>query len=201
MIDVTMASLDDLINKSSGDLRPHFESFNNALDGLMAASNRAEKSAARAKEKSADYFKSWDKQSASIDFEAVRDQSVARKAEVANEFNTVNQRYHENQAVVEPLISYLKDIRTALSTDLTAGGVQSVRALAENARQNAQKVQMALAQLSDELATSGARMSTFVMPIAQAQGGVADTTQSTQQQAESSPSGQRQMTNAEYQGQ
>src|SRR5579864_9690115 len=61
MIDVTMASLDDLINNSSGDLRPHFEKFNTALDDLVSASNRAEKSAARAKQKSADYFKSWDK--------------------------------------------------------------------------------------------------------------------------------------------
>lgn len=197
MIDVTMASLDDLINNPSGDLRPHFERFNTALDGLMDASNRAEKSAARAKQKSADYFKSWDKESASIDFPAVRDQSVARKAQVSNEFNTVNQRYHQNQAVVEPLISYLRDIRTALSTDLTAGGVESVKPLAENARRNAQKVQTALGQLSDELAASGMRMSTYVIPAPQAQGGVGDTTQSTEQRADSSPSGQRQMTNAQ----
>ena len=167
MIDVTMASLDDLINNASGDLRPHFERFNTSLNGLIDASNRAEKSAARAKEKSADYFKTWDKESASMNFEAVRDQSVARKTEVSNEFNTVNQRYHQNQAVVEPLITYLKDIRTALGTDLTAGGVQSVKPLAENARQNAQKVQTALAQLSDELAASGTRMSTYVMPASQ----------------------------------
>lgn len=197
MIDVTMASLDDLINKSSGDLRPHFERFNTDLDRLVDASNRAEKSAARAKQKSADYFKSWDKESASIDFPAVRDQSVARKAQVSTEFDTVNQRYHQNQAVVEPLISYLKDIRTALSTDLTAGGVESVKGLAENARQNAQKVQMALAQLSDELAASGARMSTYVIAAPQPQGGVGDATQSTQQRADSNASGQRQMTNAQ----
>lgn len=201
MIDITMASLDDLINKPSGDLRPQFEKFNSALDGLIDASSRAEKSAARAKDKSSDYFKSWDKESASIDYEAVRDQSAARKAQVSNEFNTVNQRYHQNQAVVEPLISYLKDIRTALSTDLTAGGIQSVKLLAENARQNAQKVQAALAQLSDELAVSGARMSTYVMPASQARGGAADTAQSTQQRADSGSSGQRQMTNAEIQGQ
>jgi len=201
MIDVTMASLDDLINKSSGDLRPHFERFNTALDELVAASNRAENSAARAKQKSADYFKSWDKESVSINFEAVRDQSVARKAQVSNEFNTVNQRYHQNQAVVEPLISYLKDIRTALSTDLTASGVESVKPLAENARQNAQKVQTALAQLSDELAVSGSRMSPYVIPTSQAQGGVGDAAQSSQQRAESSPSGQIRMTNAQLQGQ
>lgn len=186
-IDVAMTSLDNLISTPSGDLRPQFENFNLAVNRLMDASDRAEKSAAQASKKSAEYFKSWDKDSAGIVYEVVRDQSVARKTQVSDELAAVNQHYHENQAVVEPLISYLKDIRTALSADLTARGVESVKAPAENARQNARKVQTALARLSDDFSASGRRMSSFVMPQAQARGGVGDTTQSSQQRAQSSP--------------
>ena len=186
-IDVTLASLDNLVNKPGPDLRPQYAQFSHSLDRLVAASKRAEKSAEEAKQKSADFFESWDKKTADIKYEAVRDQSVSRKTQVSDEFNTVNSRYRQNQAVVEPLISYLQDIRTALGTDLTMGGIQSVKTLADNAVQNAQKVQTALARLSDELYDSGARMSS-VGPREQpaAEGGVGESTETDQQHAQSS---------------
>jgi hypothetical protein len=186
-IDVTLVTLDDLVNKPAADLKPQFARFNASLDRLVAASNQAQKAADAAHKKSADYFETWDKETAAIKFDAVRDQSVSRKTQVSSEFNTVNQRYRENQAVMQPLISYLQDIRTALSTDLTAGGIQSVKPLADNAQQNARKVQTALARLSNELAASGARMSSIIPQEEQARGGTADTTEATQQRAQSAP--------------
>ena len=122
-----------------------------------------------------------------INFAAVRDQSVSRKTQVSDEFNTVNQRYRENQAVIEPLISYLQDIRTALSTDLTEGGLQSVKPLAENAEQNARKVQTALARLADDLSASRTQMSSVVVRETQPEGSAGDTPETTQQHAQSSP--------------
>jgi hypothetical protein len=186
-IDATLASLDNLVNQPGPDLRPQYARYSHSLDRLVATSKRAEKSAEEAKQKSAEFFESWDKKTADIKYEAVRDQSVSRKTQVSDEFNTVNSRYRENQAVIEPLISYLQDIRTALSTDLTMGGIQSVKTLADNAAQNAQKVQTALARLSDELYDSGARMSS-VGPREQpaAEGGTSDATETDHQNAQSS---------------
>ena len=51
--------------------------------------------------KSADYFENSNKETAAMKFNAVCDQSVSRKTLVNNEFNTVNQRYRENQAIIE----------------------------------------------------------------------------------------------------
>lgn len=185
-IDATLATLDSLVNKPGPDLRPQFVRFSHSLDRLVAASKEAEKSAEAAKKKSGDFFENWDKQTAEIKYEAVRDQSLSRKTQVSNDFNTVNQRYRENQSVIEPLISYFQDIRTALSTDLTVGGIQSVKTLADNAEQNAQKVQTALARLSDELYESGARMSSVGPREQPAEGGVGEGTESDQQQGQSS---------------
>jgi hypothetical protein len=186
-IDNTLAAVDDLVNKPAVDLKPQFARFNTSLDRLVAASDRAQKAADVAHKKSAEYFQTWDKETAAIKFEAVRDQSVSRKTQVSNEFNTVDQRYRENQAVMDPLISYLQDIRTALSTDLTAGGIQSVKPLVDNAEQNARKVQTALARLSDELTDSGARMSSIMPQESPARGGEGDTTESNQEHAQSAP--------------
>jgi len=185
-IDLTLASLDNLVNNPGPDLKPQFARFSHSLDRLVAASKRAEKSAEAAKHTSADFFETWDKRTADIKYEAVRDQSVSRKTQVSTEFNTVNERYRENQAVIEPLISYLQDIRTALSTDLTMGGIQSVKTLADNAAQNAQKVQTALARLSDELYDSGARMSSIGPREQPAKGGVGERTETDQQHGQSS---------------
>jgi hypothetical protein len=185
-IDATMTALDDLVNKPAADLRPQFTRFDAALNWLEDSSKRAEKAANEANKESQDYFQAWDKQMANIHYEAVRDQSVSRKTQVAEELNTVDQRYRQNQGVVEPLIAYLRDIRTSLSVDLTAGGVASVKPLADNAHQNARKVQSALAQLSDDLADTGTRMSALVsQQDTQPKGGVSDTTQMTQQRAQS----------------
>lgn len=184
-IDATMNALDDLVNKPAADLRPQFVRFNAALDWLEDSSKRAESAANEANQKSQDYFQTWDKEVASIHYESVRDQSVSRKTQVSDELNTVDQRYRQNQAVVEPLIAYLRDIRTSLSIDLTTGGIASVKPLADNAQQNARKVQGALAQLSDDLGETGTRMSALVSQDTQGKGGVGDTTQATQQRAES----------------
>lgn len=187
-IDGALATLDDLVNKPAPDLKPQFKAFSGSLDRLMASANRAEKAQRVAHQKSEEYFRDWDKETATISFESVRDQSVSRKTLVTNEFNTVNQRYRENQAVVDPLISYLRDIRTALSTDLTPGGLQSVRPLVENAEQNARKVQTALMRLNNDLAASRTQMSSVILrgPDSNVNvGGSADVSESEQEHADS----------------
>lgn len=187
-IDGTITTLDDLINKPAPDLKPQFKAFSASVDRLIASAKRAEKAQKAADQKSAEYFRNWDKETASISFEAVRNQSVSRKTLVTNEFNTVNQRYRENQGVVEPLISYVRDIRTALSTDLTPGGLQAVKPLAENAEENARKVQTALAHLNGELAASRTQMSSVILrpPPSNANvGGTADTSETGRERADS----------------
>ncbi len=186
-IDLALGRLDNLVNKPAPDLKPQFKQFSASVDRLIAASERAEKAATAANEKSTDYFRNWDKEMAAINFEAVREQSVSRKTQVSNEFNTVNQRYRENQAVVEPLISYLQDIRTALSTDLTRGGLEAVKPLADNAEQNARKVQGALGRLTADISASRTHISSVVLRESEAKGGIVDATQTTQERAQSSP--------------
>jgi hypothetical protein len=186
-IDLTLAALDNLVDNPAPDLKPQFKRFSASLNRLVGFAAEAEKAAEVANQKSADYLRNWDKETAAINFEAVRDESVSRKTLVSNEFNTVNQRYRENQAVIEPLISYLQDIRTALSTDLTADGLQSVKSLVANAEQNARKVQAALARLTNDLSASGSQISSVVLPEMQPKGGANDVTETNQDRAQSSP--------------
>jgi hypothetical protein len=116
-------------------------------------------------EKSAEYFAAWERNATNISFGIIRERSENRMAEVTNRFHAVNSRYVEAQSVVRPLIVYFTDIRTALSTDLTAAGLESVKSIVKNADQNSRKVQIALGRLADELTTSGASLSSVIFSI------------------------------------
>ena len=158
-IDVTMETLNDLVNKPGPDLKPQFLRFQGALDRLEEAAARTERSRAQAEARNKDYFNSWGHQVEDIQFGAVRDQSENRRAAVTNRFHNVNARSVEAQAVVQPLISYLNDIQSALSADLTTAGLDSVRGIVSNADQNARKVQIALGELAEELSDSSVALS------------------------------------------
>ena len=157
-IDHTAATLKELMAETNGDLRPPFIRFSKSLDRLIATAQNTATTGTRMQEKNAAYIQAWDQQLQTIDYQHIHDLSEARKTEVTNRVEAVNRRYQESQAAVQPLISYLLDIRKALSTDLTLGGIESLRGIVQNANDNVLKVQTALAALTAELTNSSARM-------------------------------------------
>ncbi|SPE55574.1 conserved hypothetical protein [Verrucomicrobia bacterium] len=166
-LDSTLGCLDDLVNKPSADLKPQFRGFSAALDRLMTASKRAQAAIQDMEQRNAAYLAAWDKELEAMNYEAIRDHSEARRNEVAEHFNEVNRRFQDTQSVMGPLISYLQDIRTALSADLTASGLDAIKPNVENADQNAAKVKLALGQLADQLADSSAKLSSVATAASQ----------------------------------
>lgn len=165
-LNFTMTSLQDLVNKPAPDLRPQFQQFSRNLDNLRAAARRNEKAAEDAYKRNGAYLQSWDRQITNMSYEVVRTQSEARRNEVTERFNAVNRRYAEARTTMRPLLSYLNDIRAALSSDLTPGGLESAKPIVANAVENSKKVQLALSNLTNELADSGARMSSIAYETA-----------------------------------
>jgi len=163
-LDATLSSLNDLVNKPPSDLKLQYEGFSSNLDHLIAAARRNEAVLRRVEEKSAAYFQSWDQDLATMNYEAVRARSQERKAEVTSNFDSVYRRYRETQATIQPLLDYFQDIRKALATDLTFGGIEAMKPTVSTVNENSSKVQTALARLADDLAASGARMSSIPVP-------------------------------------
>src|ERR1043165_10194205 len=93
-----------------------------------------------------------------MNYEVVRTRSQARKVEVTKYFDSVDKRYREAQDAMGPLLSYFYDVRKALDTDLTPSGVDSIKPIATKARENADKVQLALGRLTAELTASSTRI-------------------------------------------
>src|SRR5438105_14376537 len=61
-LEVTVATLSDLINNPSSDFKPQFIAFSKALDGLVASAKSNEAAEKRIGQKSGEYFQAWDEE-------------------------------------------------------------------------------------------------------------------------------------------
>jgi hypothetical protein len=168
-LDLTVAALRDLVDHPSGDLTKQYQYFSSCLDRFVSEARRTESSGQSMKKLNAEYLQAWDKEAGTIEYAHVRELSQKRKTDVANDIEALQQRYKESQAVVQPLIAYLEDIRKALGADLTPAGIESMKGVVENADANASKVQTALGALTTAMNDSGAKMSSLAFQHTNAQ--------------------------------
>ena len=162
-LEATIGALKEFVTQPGPDLREQFHRFSSALDRLAALSRRNEAAAARLERRNKAYFDAWDKELATMNFEVVRGRSEARKTEVVKDFDNTDRRYHDAQAALAPLVDYLRDIRKALSTDLTPSGVSAMKSIVSRAEENAGKVQTALTKLAADLNNSAVKMSSLAV--------------------------------------
>jgi hypothetical protein len=157
-VDSTLAALNDLVNNPT-NLPTQYTTFSSAVTGLQASAKDVNDKVTDMRAKGAAYFQAWDEQAAQIKNEDIKSRSEARKKEVQDQFTKVKLSYTEIGDAYRPFMSDLKDIQTALGTDLTAGGVASVKGAAQKANQDAIPLKQAGDELSAHLKDLGAAMS------------------------------------------
>jgi hypothetical protein len=158
-LEAAMATLNNLVCQPATDLKPQFHSFSAAMDRLVAAAGRGGVTGSHLVRSNSAYFAAWNNQLTTITNAEVRSRNEARRTEVSNQFNAVHQQYAQAQGDLWSLVDYLQDIRRALSTDLTAGGVEAVKPLVSTASANASKVQSGLTQSRANLSALSTAMS------------------------------------------
>ena len=159
LIDQSLGDLTDLVSNPNPDLRGPFHKFSTDVDELRGLADDLAKKATEMRTQGADYFAQWDKDLAQIQNEDIRNRSEARKSEVASRFYTISQHYDEANTTFRPFLSDLRDVHTALSTDLTVGGLGAIKDTATKANQDAIPVKESLAKLSEEFRSLGLSMS------------------------------------------
>jgi hypothetical protein len=159
LIDQTLAKMNDLVSNPKPDLRKQFDAFNSSVNDLGSTDLAVACQAKEMKAKGADYFENWDKETAQIRNENIRQRSEARQHEVAANFARISQQYDETKTAFEPFMSGLRDVQKFLGTDLTAGGLVAVKDIAAKANRDAAPVKESLARLSEEFKGLGISMS------------------------------------------
>jgi outer membrane murein-binding lipoprotein Lpp len=158
-IDAVLFAMSSLVNSPATDIKPQFEKFDSSVEKLESLSNDVNEQAASMQVKGADYFRNWDMELAKIQNEDIRERSTDRKAAVAARFDRVRQSYVRTKAAFIPFMSDLKDIRTALATDLTAGGLASIKGTANKANSNVTPLRESLSELEADFKALGISLS------------------------------------------
>jgi uncharacterized phage infection (PIP) family protein YhgE len=158
-LDSVVATLTDLLANPAADITPQFQKFSAAVNKLQTRANEVSSRTAAMQAEGSAYFQQWDIELAKILNDDIQTRSQERKDVVAARFERVRASYVQTGVDFTPFMSDLKDIRTALATDLTAGGLASVRGLANKVVDKAAPLRSSLVRLSTEFKDLGVSIS------------------------------------------
>ncbi len=158
-VDATLATLTDLVNSPAENIKPQFQKFDDSVTKLSSLAKEVSEDAADMEKEGSDYFKKWDEELAKINNEDIRSRSTERKTEVSERFSRVRVSYVRAKNAFAPLMSNLKDIRTALATDLTGAGIASIRSTANQAKADAGPLRDSLYELAADFRALGVSLS------------------------------------------
>lgn len=158
-LDLVAAALSDLVNHPEADRAPQFSKFSTAVTDFEAQVGRLAAQADGMQANNAAYLKQWEAELATIENADIQQRSQERKVEVANRMKRVRQNYLRASMKLSPFLSDLRDLRTALSTDLTAGGVDSIRGLEKKVTAEAKELRASLIELSVDFKSLGISLS------------------------------------------
>ncbi len=158
-LESVVVTLADLVNNPGPDMTPQFQKFSLAVDQLSASANEVGSRTTAMQSQGEAYFQKWDQELAKIQNDDIQTRSLDRKNAVAARFQQVRVSYGKTDAAFAPFMSDLKDIRTALATDLTAGGLASVKGLAGKANAKAATLRESLIHLSADFRKLGVALS------------------------------------------
>jgi len=159
-IDKVNASLTNLSNAQPGqDLRPLYKDYSSNVDKLDSIAADVRKQADAMQSKGQAYFQEWEAEQAKINNEDIKTRSVQRRAEVEQAFSRINAKSQRLKDAYHPLMSDLKDIRTALNSDLTPGGIAAIKPIADRVAKETVVVKVAAGSVESEFQTLGLNMS------------------------------------------
>lgn len=166
-IDAALSALNDLVNNPS-DLVAQFKKYGGAVNDLESSAKDVQSKVAAMRSKGNEYFKAWDQQTAQINNEDIKNRSAARKEEMQKKFTDIKMSYTEASEAFKPFLSDLKDIQTALSTDLTTGGVNAIKGAADKANKDAVPLKASIEELATQFKDLGVAMQAAQPPPAPA---------------------------------
>jgi hypothetical protein len=140
-----------LTSQTEGDLRPTFETFKGGLPKTKAAKGRTSERVAKLIAAGQQHFTAWQTDIETINDREIKRHAVARLEATRRRWNDVVSALQGSVQQFDPLLSYLHDIDTALSYDLTANGIRSVRGATASATDTFQQIQANVTRAVSEL--------------------------------------------------
>jgi hypothetical protein len=161
-----LGALNDLTFKSEGDLRKQYDAFVSATKTLEVTVAKLDTKAMALQSAATAYINDWTNQLATIQSDNLRQRSVERKDVVASQLKEAMASYDKVKESLKPFLTDVKDIQTYLGTDLTAGGLATIKDIVARTKVDAVPLRDAIKRLQAGFTTLGASLSP-VLPAGQ----------------------------------
>jgi hypothetical protein len=158
-----LGALNNLTFKSQGDLRDQYDTFVSASKTLDSAVANLDSKVISLNATATGYLENWTNQTAAIQSEELRKRSAERKDEVAGKISDVQSSYQGVKSSLEPFQSDVKDIQTYLGTDLTPGGLATIKDVVAKTKVDAVPLRDSIKKLQGSFDSLSASLSP-VMP-------------------------------------
>jgi hypothetical protein len=154
-----LGALNNLTFKSQGDLRKQYDTFVSATANLGKSVEALGSKVAGMRSAAAAYSESWSNQLALISSEDLRKRSADRMNEVTTKLKDMDASYEGVKSSLRPFMGDLKDIQTYLGTDLTAGGLATIKDTVSKTKVDAVPLRDSIKQLQTSFSSLGASLS------------------------------------------
>lgn len=123
----TLSSLNALTKQKKGDLRPAYNTFCSEITKTEAAAGWTRTRIQWMGGDGRKYFQDWQKTVDGIANESLRRKAQKRLDSVREDYDKVEASLRVAGEKFKPFLSDLEDVKKALATDVTAGGVKAIR--------------------------------------------------------------------------
>jgi hypothetical protein len=169
-VDASLKAMDDLAAAASKDPRKAYEAFAKSVTQVENAGNTAKKNAEAMQGQGDKYFQQWETQISTVQNEDIRELAQKRKAKLQEAFGNIKKSAQDAKESFPIYLADLKDLRTALSTDLTVQGISALKGVFKKTKKEGLEVKENLDELEAELNTVVAAITAAKMPETPAEG-------------------------------
>lgn len=159
LVNKAMVSLEKVQQSAGTDPRPAFKEYTNSVEDIENAAAKVGKTTKNMRASGKEYYEKWQKELSGMTNEQLKSISSARQAESLATYEKVAGAYNSVAEAYKPFIKDLNDIGTYLSNDLTPGGINAIKPVADKATVDA-------AALNDSLTALQAQFSGMAAAIA-----------------------------------
>jgi archaellum component FlaC len=154
-----LAALNNLTFKSQGDLRNQYDAFVSAAKNLDTTTQTLDAKVVQMRDAAAAYAESWTNQIAAITSADLRQRSTERMNEVTAKLKEVDASYEGVKNSIKPFTNDVKDIQTYLGTDLTAGGLNTIKDIVSKTKVDAVPLRDSIKSLQASFSNLSAALS------------------------------------------
>ena len=129
----TIQTLNELTAQTTGDLRPTYQRFSTAVTETQELAKTTAARAATLTDNMTTYFVRWQNELGGISSPGVKSAAEKRLTTVQRSYSALAADMAKVAEKFRPLLGDMNDIKVALDLDLTAGGVKSIKGVANKA--------------------------------------------------------------------